>query len=306
MKKVLMTAAALSIVATAANASPLADAQAAYSAAAGAYSELGGNIHGSTGGTAFNTLLNNIEDRVQLGGVENRCFVFMGRNVCRDVPLPPQGNVAIDAVVTSATTAANSVSADFVGSDGLGATGTLVGDAVDRIVAAGTVYSTAVSGTSVTGAQARAAYDAFVAVYDDETASISSASTGVTNFSDTFQSSNQTAFLAAAFEVQNSRSISTHTHADDVALSYSSRLNRLANDFTTVEVPAQVSTQHPDLSRVMIPTGWTVDSYNSTTGALVLNAGASNAATNVSISLDGQGTAALRTAAIKTAVNALR
>lgn len=310
MKKVLITAAALSMIASAAHATSTAysDAQAAYTGVSGAYSALGGNIHGSAGGTAFNTMLNNIQDRVQAGGLQP-CggLMFGGAGVGGGLlcPTPPTGTVAMPDVVTSVTAVGTAVTADFVGSDGLAAGGTLVGDSVGRIQAAATAYG-ATDWTTATATEARAAYDRFMVVYNREAGHIRTADAGVSNLNATTALSNNSNVIAAAYEVGTARRLPGHADSD-TALSYGSRLDRLAGNFSTAEISSSVSSQpgNSNLIDVHIPVGWSVNAYDAATGNLTLTAGTSITNANVIIDISAGTDAATRSAAIKSALNAL-
>ena len=310
MKKVLLTAAALTMIGSAANATTTAytDAQAAYDAltgSTGAYGMYGATMSSGTQGS-WNTFLDQASDiftpglpifeTIMIGGVPVRIQTGVG---------PATGTHSVNTIVGSAVSASERTAEDFVGTGTTLDASSHIGMSVDAIVAAGTAYATAASGDDADAASVAAAAANFSTVYTRERAKIDAAHTGLGNLAATFASSNLTRSEIADYSVSLSQT-TLGTVTPTVPLAYTNRLSNLAGSFNTqVETGGSFS----EMADVRIPAGWSTYDVTDSDGThyeIVLNTGASNSAPQITISIpDSVTTAAGRTAAIKAHLNSL-
>ena len=248
MKKVLITAAALSIVAGAANATGTAqtDATAAWNEISNAYSDFGAQVSAASI-TNYNSLLDGVADRIQTT-TRQVPFTFLGRTYYR-TEIVVTGSTNLNTIVSRADTLADGVVTDFVGSDMLAGTGTIVGDAVARVTTAATAYSTAAARADVTQSELTAAATAYNNAFMALTQQAAAAEAHIRNVTATFDGSSFTTATMANYTVALSDTAGAGNN-----LTFSSRVNAIKNDWNTHTVDIMGTD-------AQLPTGWVANGF---------------------------------------------
>lgn len=256
MKKLAIMTAAVVMSATAANADVISNAQGAYDNAADAYNALGGNVIGSSGGNAFNALLDEIATQEpgyanQASPLTTTTTISSFAGITITAPIPTVVTVPVRRPVDVQAEADATVDAlldDFIGGrDRSGFDNSLVGQAIGRVETAATNYANA-DWNTMTEQEAIAAVNTYNAVASGELTNINTASAKVQNLTDTFAASNHANLIAGQFDVTASDAV---VASEGLTVSFSSRLNKLAGSYTTETFTFQSGS-------VTVPTGWTV------------------------------------------------